>query len=182
MNTECNNCGAKMWIVERSPGLGSTKRDPKFQPCCSKGSFKLQPLKPTPSTIAKLLTETTPSAKEFQTNIRVYNSALSFVSLGVKLDHNLATSRSTGNYTFRIQGSAYHLIGSALPDEEQGPKYSQIYIYDAANELNNRRYVLEPCLTRNFRRVTNVTASSQSFRRSLQVYDTSSYGATGTAT
>jgi hypothetical protein len=54
------------------------------------------------------------------------------------LDHNLATSRSTGNYTFRIQGSAYHLIGSALPDEEQGPKYSQIYIYDVANELNNR--------------------------------------------
>ena len=70
-------------------------------------------------------------------DIRSYNSSLSFASLGVKLDLSLANMRS-GSYTFHIQGSPYHLIGSALPEDGATPKFAQIYIHDSANELQNR--------------------------------------------
>jgi hypothetical protein len=57
--------------------------------------------------------------------------------MGVKLDHGLS-NMNTGNYTFRIQGSTYHLIGSAMPDQGDQPKFAQIYFYNVEHELDNR--------------------------------------------
>ncbi|OBZ80971.1 hypothetical protein A0J61_10980 [Choanephora cucurbitarum] len=77
-------------------------------------------------------------------NIRLYNSFLSFTSFGVNLDLSLANS-SVGSYTFRIWGSPYHLIGSVMPPNNANPKFAQIYIYDAKQELANR-YAIALCV------------------------------------
>ena len=66
-------------------------------------------------------------ALQFRHNIRNYNNALAFSSLGVKRD--MSVYGPQGVYTFRIQGQLCHLIGSLLPSPGTPPAFSQIYIY-----------------------------------------------------
>jgi hypothetical protein len=52
-----------------------------------------------------------------------------------------------GAYCFRIHGGLYHRIGSLLPEENESPKYAQIYIYDSSEnshqtQLSNRLSVV----------------------------------------
>jgi hypothetical protein len=54
--------------------------------------------------------------------------------MGEKVDETIQ-NRQGGACTFRIQGGLYHRIWSLLPEENATPKFSQIYIYDAQNEL-----------------------------------------------
>ena len=129
-----------MWIKERASGSSMTH--PVFQLCCCKGESILNPLQPTPLEIANLLKGNDNTSKEFRSNIRMYNSSLSFTSFGVNLDLNLANSR-TGSYTFRIQGSPYHLIWSAIPSDNSSPKFAQIYIFDTEHELENRHAIAQ---------------------------------------
>jgi hypothetical protein len=39
---------------------------------------------------------------------------------------------------FKICGQVHHHIGSLLPPDDDPPKFVQLYIYDTANEVNNR--------------------------------------------
>ena len=89
----------------------------------------LSALQPTPPEMGDLLKGNDSVSKEFRSNIRMYNSSLSFTSFGVNLDLNLANS-GNGSYTFRIQGSSYQLIGSAMPSDNATPKFAQVYIFD----------------------------------------------------
>jgi len=59
-----------------------------------------------------------------------------FTSLGVDIDRSINTGR--GPYIFRINGVVHHRIGSLIPDEGNRPQYAQLYIYDTANEVQNR--------------------------------------------
>lgn len=43
---------------------------------------------------------------------------------------------------FRLQGGNYHLIGSLKPQEGDYAKYSQLYIIDTENEVDNRATVI----------------------------------------
>jgi hypothetical protein len=72
---------------------------------------------------------------EFQRNIRSYNTALAFTSLGVKLDDRF---KNYGIPTFSIQGKLHHRIGSLLPSSNNNPQFAQLYFYDSQNELDNR--------------------------------------------
>ncbi|OBZ80123.1 hypothetical protein A0J61_11828, partial [Choanephora cucurbitarum] len=138
MNCVCTHCGALMWTHER---VSTTSRHrPEFQLCCYTRKSVLPSLQSTPSEIAGYLKSNNVNYKEFQKNIRLYNSSLCFTSLGVSLDLNLANNRS-GAYTFRIQGSPYHLVGSGVPTEGSNPKFAQLYIYDAEHELQNRHAI-----------------------------------------
>jgi hypothetical protein len=52
-----------------------------------------------------------------------------------------------GAYCFRIQEGLCHRIGSLLPEENESPKYAQIYIYDSSENshrapLSNRLSVV----------------------------------------
>lgn len=70
-----------------------------------------------------------PVAKSFRANIRNYNNAFAFSSLGVHIDHSVYGP--SGVYTFRIYGELIHRIGSLLPvSEDEPPHFSQIYVYD----------------------------------------------------
>lgn len=145
MDVPCSCCGALMWIEERK--RGSSKRNPVFETCCRNGSISLQAFPPPADEIMQLLIGTTAQARHFRRNVRAFNSALAFTSSGAKVDHALANSRS-GVYTYRVQGSVYHLISRGLiPDDGANAGFAQIYIYDTDFQLE-RRMQLYPDLDR----------------------------------
>ncbi|KAG2194401.1 hypothetical protein INT46_002335, partial [Mucor plumbeus] len=80
MEHSCSYCGALMWLNERVER--SSIVSPVYHFCCSKGDAILALWNPTPLEISNLLCGTDALSKEFQKNIRSYNSALSFTSLG----------------------------------------------------------------------------------------------------
>ena len=56
--------------------------------------------------------------------------------MGAQIDHSVM--HKTGPFTYRIHGQNAHRIGSFLPKAGQPPKFSQLYIVDTANEVENR--------------------------------------------
>jgi len=61
-------------------------------------------------------------------------------SLGGKVDKSMPKGR--GPAMFRLQGGNYHLIGSLKPTLGDYTKYSQLYIVDTENEVENRATVI----------------------------------------
>ena len=83
----------------------------------------------------------------FQQNIRSYNNAVSFTSLGAKLDQAITnTMNAAGVYTFRIQGALYHSMGSLLPSHGERPRFAQVYMFDSAQEQLQFRRETHPNL------------------------------------
>jgi hypothetical protein len=115
-----------MWIKERL--AKSSYNNPQFFLCCENGKVMLPSLPATPQELEVFLTSKDGSAVKFRDQIRMYNSVLTFTSLGAKVDESVA--RSTGPYCFRIQGELYHKIGSLCPAKGQCPQFAQLYIHD----------------------------------------------------
>src|SRR5581483_3588942 len=134
----CCNCGALMWLDEK---VNVSAKSPIFTTCCAKGKVLLPPLQNLPSPLDRLLTGMDQNSCLFRQNIRMYNSALSFTSIGAKIDDHITGTR--GVYTFRIHGEMYHSIGTLLPNnKDKHPQFAQIYIYDKDNELQNRMNIM----------------------------------------
>ena len=131
MNAVCYYCKALLFNNEKN-NKKSTSIKIISNMCCFEGKVIL-PEKNQPSELIKNLL----NQSEFQTNIRGYNSALSFTSLGINLDERYANNK-TGIYTFRIHGSFYHRIGSLFPDKKKKPVCQQVLFHDTDNELDNR--------------------------------------------
>lgn len=72
------------------------------------------------------------ASKIFMKNIRGYNNALSFTSLGANIDDSVAGQM--GIYTFRVRGQMHHLIGSLLPQPNDLPAFAQIFMYGGGGE------------------------------------------------
>jgi hypothetical protein len=62
-------------------------------------------------------------------NVRNYNNAFAFTSLGVNIDRSVWGQ--VGVHSFRIQGELYHRIGPLLPSNGDKPAFAQLYVYDA---------------------------------------------------
>ncbi|KAG2215862.1 hypothetical protein INT45_004465, partial [Circinella minor] len=86
MDRQYSHCQAHMWVLER---VGS--------------SISILLLSPTPTEIGQLLCGNDTASKNFRSNIRAYNNALSFASLGASIDHTVANSHGSA-YNFRIYG------------------------------------------------------------------------------
>lgn len=161
--TVCPFCKAKMWMEEKV--RSSSMRQPKFSICCS-GKFKLRPYNIPPTWLIDLVSGNSAESREFKKNIRSYNNALSFTSVGAKIDERLLSTG--GIYTFRLHGEFYHLMGSLLPQGNVAPKFSQIYIYDTERELENRLNYnrnLNPQLLQRLQEMINeVNPFAQSFK------------------
>ena len=138
MTYSCSVCQAKFWAGEKLSG--STKSCYKFSLCCGEGKVVLLPVAPHPELSMHLLTATDPRRRAFREQIRAYNNALVFASLGANLDKGLANSKR-GVYTFHIHGVMYHRIGRLMPNEGDAPAFAQIYIHDgtADAEVANRQ-------------------------------------------
>jgi len=96
----CPHCNALHWKEEGTQK--STRQNPIFSMCCGKGAVTLPIPNDTPEPLPTLLTETcvnangktvwTDKTAHFQQNIRSYNNALSFTSLGAKLDRAITNN------------------------------------------------------------------------------------------
>jgi hypothetical protein len=133
MDVLCLFCGAYHWMagkVVNSPTLSA-----EFTSCCQRGHVFLRPLPPPPPLLRDLFENEDAESKEFRSNIRQYNMALTFTSLGVTEDRVV---NRRGGWVFCVQGELCHLIGSLRPDEGKPPSYAQLYIYDAQLSLAQR--------------------------------------------
>ena len=132
---ECNFCGASVWYEERSE---KTKAfyNPQFSICCMKGKIELPLLKQPPELLFNLINRNDARSSHFLLNIRQYNSMFAFTSIGGKVDRSLNNGQAAPQ--FILSGQNFHKIGSLLPSEGQQPKFSQLYIYDTQNEVQNR--------------------------------------------
>lgn len=113
--------------------------NPKFSLCCGvNGNIVLPPIPLPPPELRDLFEGGNPLSKQFLTDIRKYNNAFAFTSLGCKM-----APRPPGNGppTFRIHGALYHRLGSLLPaSSDQPPMFAQLYIHDTDYDatLENR--------------------------------------------
>uniref|UniRef100_A0A0R0LIE8 ATP-dependent DNA helicase n=1 Tax=Glycine max TaxID=3847 RepID=A0A0R0LIE8_SOYBN len=116
---ECRHCNAKMWYDERISKDRNTT-SPKFTLCCGDGKVELPLLQSPPKYLERLLFDGKASdSKNYQCNIRTYNMMFAFTSAGIKLDKSINES-------------------SLLPMLGKQPKFSQLYIFDTQNEVENR--------------------------------------------
>jgi len=134
MDVECPKCHALHFACERLSN--SSARNPKFGICCLQGQVNLPAFPEWPGELKRLFHDHRDQQK-FIENVRQYNSALAFTSLGVKI-HQFAAGAPA---SFRIHGALHHLMGSLVPPEGNSPSYAQLYIYDAqqATELWHQR-------------------------------------------
>ena len=70
-------------------------------------------------------------------NIRINNSAFSFLSFKAEADINLSKNNV---YTYRIRGNVQHRIGPLCSNDGVQAKCAQIYIYDGNHEELRQRY------------------------------------------
>ncbi|XP_021851435.2 uncharacterized protein [Spinacia oleracea] len=56
--------------------------------------------------------------------------------MGGQVDKTI--NRGRGPYVFRINGQNHHKIGSLLPPDGAHPRFTQLYVYDTHNEVENR--------------------------------------------
>lgn len=108
-----------------------------FKSCCHDGQINLpsdRQLKNPPSLLINYLTNNTPEARNFRENIRSYNAALAFASLGAEIHE----APGQGPYSFQIHGQVYHQISQLEPTENISSRYGQLYIIDAEQALEER--------------------------------------------
>lgn len=101
-----------------------------------RGKVRLPTLKEPPAYLHGLLTNDDSISKHFRDNIRPINMMFSFTSLGGKIDNSVNTGK--GPRIFKLHGENYHLIGSVKPRPDEPAKFSQLYIHDTENEVQNR--------------------------------------------
>ncbi|KAL8125529.1 hypothetical protein AgCh_012992 [Apium graveolens] len=99
------------------------------------GAVRLSLIPPTPQYLLDLY-----NGKEkgpaFHRLIRLYNAIFAFTSTGGNIDHLINNGRVP--YVYRLNGQNHHVFGSLIPNENETPKFYQLYIYDTINEVDNR--------------------------------------------
>ncbi|GBO34875.1 hypothetical protein AVEN_23956-1 [Araneus ventricosus] len=130
MNIICQFRKSKNFAAERSS-------DGKFTSCCRKGKIKLE--KPSDALsndfLLDLLTNpNNPDYKKFHDNIRSYNSAVSFASMGTKV-----VDFSGGEpYVFKVHGQIHHRTSHIQSVNGQAPHYVQLYVIDSTQATKIR--------------------------------------------
>jgi hypothetical protein len=144
MDVVCQFCGSKNFAAERPS-------DGKFNSCCRKGKVKLENpvdldgnVLEYPQFLRELLSNPEhPDYREFRDNIRSYNSALSFASMGAKVDE----FRGGGPYVFKVHGQVYHKTSHLQPLNGQSRQFAQLYVVDStqATEIRMQHPANERC-------------------------------------
>ena len=109
--------------------------------CCSNGKVNIERLQEPPEPLKTLLGTDTPASKDFHANIRKYNAAFQMTSFGTT---GVDCMRTGFMPTFKIQGQAYHQIGSLLPLSGDEAKFLQIYFVGDEEEQTRIRRSHQP--------------------------------------
>jgi hypothetical protein len=136
MNVECVHCHALHFDSEKLSK--SRSNSPLFGQCCLQGKVQIPPVPEPPATLKNLLHGLSPLSGSFRKNIRQYNNAFAFTSVGVKIDNSV--TRGTGPYCFKISGELHHSMGTLMPPGDHAPQFAQLYIYDPAEQANLRHH------------------------------------------
>ena len=130
----CKSCKAKLWRAEtKTKGL---KEEDSFTMCCKKGEVQIPKMAEPPKELLELYTASDQISKRFFHDIRKFNMMYSFTSMGGKVDKKV--NNGHGPWIYRMHGQNYHLMGSLGPKENDIPKFSQLYIFDRQNEIENK--------------------------------------------
>lgn len=126
MDQECIHCLSLNFLAEKST-------DGTFKYCCHKGTVLLESDGQQgcifPSYLQELLSNPAhPQYRNFQENIRSYNSAVAFASMGAQIDNLVGR----GPYVFRVHGQIYHRTGHMHPEDGAERQYAQFYVVDSA--------------------------------------------------
>ncbi|CAF1905864.1 unnamed protein product [Brassica napus] len=105
---KCPKCQALFWYNERV-SKSRHASIPVFTMCCMRGKIKLPLLQEPPEFLQDLLTK---------------DDAIINMGKGPKV--------------FKLHGENFHLIGSMKPKPTESAKFSQLYIHDTENEVQNR--------------------------------------------
>lgn len=132
MSIICNHCGALRFKEESS----------NF--CCSNGRISLPEIPEPPAPLSSLLCAETPESRKFLRRIRDYNSCFQMTSFGTT-----AVSTRRFNTTFTIQGQIYHSLGPLQSQDNDEPKFIQIYFMDSEQTEIDRRHHLFDHLDKN---------------------------------
>ena len=120
----------------------STAAVKKFGMCCFSGKVQLGCLEDLPPELYQLYFGDDDHAKKFHENIRRYNSALAFTSVGQDAYKALQRDRSIndgrGPWLYKIKGELHHITGTLLPPEGRAPLYAQLYIYNPDTAMDHR--------------------------------------------
>ncbi len=136
----CALCSAKFWLREALIQTQRFDRQSEYALCCGRRKLNIPPLPAPPKEIQHLWVENTTEAKHFRERINVFNSSLAMASMGCSRSE--LTGR--GPPVFKVHGVMYHRTGTLFPDEDNTPKFAQMYIYDTEHEIQNRlRFGLE---------------------------------------
>lgn len=94
--------------------------------CCTGEKVSFEQVNAPPE-LLEIFSENSTEGRHFREHIRSYNHVLSFTSMGVHIDENVAAT-GRGIYSFRVQGAIYHKIGGFYPNEGSRPRFLQLYI------------------------------------------------------
>ncbi|CEI87136.1 hypothetical protein RMCBS344292_01556 [Rhizopus microsporus] len=115
-------------------------RNPTWESCCKQGSIQLQLLPDPPEYLKDLL-----ERRHFKDNLRQYNAAFAFTSLGCDIvsaeernANNNNNNRRGGLNAFQIHGALCHRQGPLIPYDGSEPSYAQLYIYDPSYAAQRR--------------------------------------------
>ncbi|CAI9300360.1 unnamed protein product [Lactuca saligna] len=124
----CEYCGACFWFVERSLKVSRTHH-PRYGHCCKSGDVILHYPSFPPEYVAIFHSDC------FLRDIRAYNSMFGMTSFGANVDEEINDGHSP--YVFKVSGQISYKIGSFYPDPTKGPRFLQLYLFDADNEVSN---------------------------------------------
>lgn len=121
-----------MWKYEQTEQQQRLNSD-KFSLCCGNGKVKLPLLGETPPELKSLLDGTHSKSALFQKSPLLYNNAFAFSSVGAEWDKTINDGR--GPFVCRVHGVIYHQMGSLFPEESKKAVFSQIYMYDNQQQV-----------------------------------------------
>lgn len=133
MDEECPYCHARHWYDEHNRKRADGKLE--FYACCANGKVSLPLLEKPPPFLMGLFTNRDYTSRHFRENIRRFNAALAFTSVGVEQDRRVTTP---GIAPFQIHGELHHDSGALLPEGAAPPRYAQLLFYDAREALAHR--------------------------------------------
>jgi hypothetical protein len=124
LNVRCPYCSSKNFKNELKSN------------CCHGGTILLNTIEMHPDIVFYMTNADDANSKNFRSNIRSYNSAMAFASMGAQVDEKV--TRRAGPFCYRIHGQIYHKTSGLHPNEGETAKYSQLYILDTTEATNAR--------------------------------------------
>ncbi|ORE16000.1 hypothetical protein BCV71DRAFT_272768 [Rhizopus microsporus] len=123
---ECPHYHALHWIDERQET--SFLSNPSWESCCKRRLVQLQLLLDLPQYLKNLLASTDTQGRHFKDNLRQYNAAFAFTSLGCSIvsaeDRANNNNNRGGLNAFQIHGALCHRQGPLLSVEGNTPSYA----------------------------------------------------------